>query len=71
MMNLNMTLEMSSNGVLITCPAFGFYQESLAFSTTRHVVLDICQIKFNTHHTQSFFSNEEETHAQSNAQVFH
>ena len=45
MMNLGFKLDMNSKRVLLTCPALGYTDEAVSFSTSRHLVVDLCRIK--------------------------
>ena len=45
MRNLRFTLELGPDADYLTCEAFGFYKHPVPTSTTRHLVVDLSQIK--------------------------
>jgi hypothetical protein len=45
MRNLRFTLELGPDADYLTCEAFGFYKHPIPTSTTRHLVVDLSQIK--------------------------
>ena len=48
MMKLHMTLTCSPVGVSVSCAALNYKDHPLKFSTSKHVILDLCDVKNNT-----------------------
>ena len=46
MMNLEMNLYLRSSQVYCTCDALGMHETPLDFSTSKHVVLDLCAVQW-------------------------
>ena len=70
MMNLGMSLTLDSNGIRVTCPAMGYNDHECAFSTSRHAILDLAAIKYNTDAIRSIFMTTTETPTEEETSVF-
>ena len=57
MRNLRFTLDMNPYVVLLTCEAFGLHRSPLRMSTTRHLVLDMTELRYSPTPENCFLSS--------------